>query len=108
MDTITREDVQQALETRSTIKIIDVLDERMYDKYHLPGAINVPVDNDFDRKIQSVARDKSEPVIVYCLDSDCEASAKAARLMESLGYEEVYDYQAGKADWKEAGLPVNS
>jgi hypothetical protein len=43
---------------------------------------------------------------VYCYDTDCDASPKAARRMEDLGYQTVYDYEAGKVDWKEAGLPV--
>jgi rhodanese-related sulfurtransferase len=45
-------------------------------------------------------------VIVYCHDEDCDASPKAARRMDALGYQRVYDYEAGKVDWKQAGLPV--
>jgi len=33
-------------------------------------------------------------------------SARAAWRLESLGFEEVYRYAAGKADWMAAGLPL--
>jgi len=34
-------------------------------------------------------------------------SPRAACRLESLGFEQVYDYVAGKADWKGAGLPLD-
>ena len=33
-------------------------------------------------------------------------SARAAWRLEELGFSEVYDYDAGRQDWQEAGLPV--
>jgi Mg/Co/Ni transporter MgtE len=33
-------------------------------------------------------------------------SPRAAWRLESLGFEEVYDYEAGKEDWAAAGLPL--
>ncbi len=33
-------------------------------------------------------------------------SPRAASRLESIGFEEVYDYVAGKADWGSAGLPL--
>ena len=44
--------------------------------------------------------------MVYCYDLKCSASPKAAEKMDELGYRDVFDYEAGKMDWKEAGLPV--
>ena len=77
-----------------------------YREYHLPGAIRVPADENFGHSIQKAIPDKSTPVIVYCLNHACTASPKAARKLDQLGYEKVYDYEAGKQDWKAAGLPV--
>ena len=87
--------------------VVDVLPRDAYREYHLPGAINVPVgDDDFDGKIREAVPDREATVVVYCANRDCDASPKAAERMEALGYAEVYDYEAGKEDWKEAGLPV--
>ena len=33
-------------------------------------------------------------------------SPRAASRLEALGFDEVYDYAAGKADWGSAGLPL--
>jgi hypothetical protein len=33
-------------------------------------------------------------------------SPRAASRLESLGFEQVYDFVAGKADWGSAGLPL--
>jgi hypothetical protein len=33
-------------------------------------------------------------------------SPGAASRLESIGFERVYDYVAGKADWESAGLPL--
>src|ERR687896_1369267 len=33
-------------------------------------------------------------------------SPRAASRLESIGFEDVYDYVAGKADWGSAGLPL--
>jgi rhodanese-related sulfurtransferase len=105
MQAISRDQLNQRLGEEG-LPIVEVLPEKYYRKFHLPGAVNIPLDEGFDEAIQRQVPDKSSPVVVDCLDSSCEASRKAARRMEDLGYEHVLDYEAGKADWKEAGLPV--
>ena len=104
MQTISREEVKEKL--RSDAAVIDVLAPETFRKFHLPHAVNVPVDDQFDEKIQQAVPDKSKPVVVYCYDQECTASPKAAERMEQLGYEHVFDYEAGKIDWQAAGLPV--
>lgn len=89
-----------------SLALVEVLAADQYRDFHLPGAVNVPLDERFDEAVQQAVPDMSSPVVVYCLDTDCEASAKAARRLEELGYQKVYDYTAGKLDWKEAGLPI--
>ena len=107
MKTMTRDEVKQVT-AHNGAKIVEVLDEKHFDEFHLPGAINVPLDDEFDERIQAVVPNKHEKVIVYCQDSDCPASSKAANRMEELGYEHVFDYERGKMDWKKAGLPVEN
>ena len=105
MQTISRDKTNELI-SDDGIAIVDVLSAEKFNDYHLPGAVNVPLGEQFDEQIQEVVPDKSTPVLVYCYDSDCDASPKAARRLDKLGYETVYDYEAGKVDWKEAGLPV--
>ena len=105
--TITRDEVKQATKEPG-VTVVEVLDEEHFDEFHLPGAINVPLGDDFDARIRAEVPSKSETVIVYCGDRHCPASAKAAERMQALGYQNVYDYEGGKLDWKHAGLPIAS
>lgn len=108
METISRDQARSLVKDREqeNVTVVEALPEEYFNKYHLPGARNVPLDENFDETIQQVAPDKSQPVMVYCADADCDASPKAAKRMEELGYTRVFDYEAGKVDWKEAGLTV--
>jgi rhodanese-related sulfurtransferase len=108
MTTITREKVKQQLDRHEGATLVEVLDEDHYQEFHLPGAINVPLSEEFERRIADAVPIKDERVILYCQDVDCPASAQAAERMETMGYSNVYDYEAGKADWKRAGLPIES
>jgi len=105
MQTIQREELNERM-ANEQLPVVDVLARKYFRKFHLPGAVNVPFDEQFDERIEREVPEKDAPVVVYCADEECQASRKAARRMEELGYRQVFDYEAGKMDWKEAGLPV--
>src|SRR5690606_15568071 len=88
------------------IRLVDVLSPESYAEYHLPGAINIPLTDDFENQVNARLQDKDEKIVVYCMDEDCPASDKAAQRLEAMGYQCVLDYAAGKSDWKNHGLPV--
>lgn len=106
MQTITREQLRHELDAPTNPLVIDVLPPKDYRESHLPSAINVPFGTQFDQQIQRAVPDKHQRVVVYCRDTECTASEKAADAMERAGYSDVVRYQAGKEDWKLAGLPT--
>jgi rhodanese-related sulfurtransferase len=106
MNMISREQLEKKMEQSEEFALVEVLGSDEYEAFHLPGAINVPLGAGFDERIQHALPDKRCPVVVYCMDQDCNASPAAARRLEELGYEHVYDYAAGKQDWQAAGLRV--
>ncbi|REJ94072.1 MAG: rhodanese-like domain-containing protein [Planctomycetota bacterium] len=106
MHTFGRDDLQELLGNDTDVTLVEVLTEESFAEFHLPEAVNVPLKEGFEERIQEVVPDKSKPVVVYCANAECDASSKAARRLDELGYEQVYDYEGGKADWKAAGLPV--
>jgi len=109
MQSISRAEVQAKIDGPESMTVIEALPRKSFDDFHLPGAINIPVDDDhFDEKLEKAVPEKSDPIIVYCMDNSCDASPKAGKRMEALGYSNVFDYEGGKKDWKEAGLPVES
>ena len=105
MTPINRMQLKQMLD-QDAVTLVEVLDEDQFAEFHLPGAINVPVSGNFEHDIQNAVPDHHEPVVVYCYDEDCDASPRAAERMEELGYDRVYDYAAGKMEWKMSNMPV--
>ncbi len=85
-------------------QLVEVLPANEYEEDHIPGAISLPL-----RKLEKEARDvldMARPVIVYCWDTVCDLSPRAAWRLEALGFQQVYDYESGKVDWMGAGLPT--
>lgn len=96
----TRDDVQKLIADGA--QIVEVLEKREFDDAHLPGAIHIPL----VKLVQRAGElDRGRPVVVYCYDSLCDMSPRAAARLESLGFDDVHDYVASKVDWIGAGLP---
>lgn len=103
MQSIDRHEVGR-LVAEEAAQLVEVLPAEEYNDEHLAGAVNIPL-----KQLGGEARDRLDPsraVIVYCYDYQCDMSPRAAYRLESLGFGQVYDYVAGKADWTAAGLPT--
>jgi rhodanese-related sulfurtransferase len=103
---INRDEVLKNIESGSAI-VVEALPKEYYAEAHLPGALNLPVD-DVDTLAPALLPDKDADVIVYCANSPCQNSGTVANRLIELGYTHVSDYDAGKADWLAAGLPTES
>lgn len=108
METLTTEQVQQMKQSNGPA-LINVLDEKYFRKQHIPGSKNIPLSTDnFVQKVEQTAGGKDQPVIVYCANTECDASPKAAQELDKSGFQTVYDFEGGMDAWKDAGLPVES
>jgi rhodanese-related sulfurtransferase len=100
--TIGRRSVQRLLANGATL--IDVLPDEEFENEHIIGAIHIPLRTlDFHT---TAHLEKHSPVIVYCWDLRCDLSVRASWRLESLGFTDVYDYEAGETDWVAYGLPT--
>ena len=63
---------------------------------------------DVREKAPEVIGDKQHPVVTYRAGVTCKNSTRMAEALERLGYENVYEYEEGKPDWQEAGLPLEA
>lgn len=104
---ISREDLKTLIASGKKHTIVEALPKQYYEAEHLPGAINIPHDA-VPATIASFIPNKSEPIIVYCANTECRNSHAAAEAMRGLGYSLVYEYAEGKKGWKEAGLPLET
>lgn len=97
---IRRKDVKTLI-AQGRAQLVEVLPASAYKKEHLPQAVNIPLQNMNANTTKPLRKDVA--VIVYCQDYQCDLSARAAWRLENMGFQEVYRYTAGKADWLAAG-----
>jgi rhodanese-related sulfurtransferase len=102
---ITRDEIKLLLDDGSPIRLVEVLAAYHYRKYHLPGAINLPILG-MRHLAEQMLPDKSALIVVYCLNARCASSARAVTLLGEMGYTHVREYREGKEDWLAAGYPV--
>jgi rhodanese-related sulfurtransferase len=83
-----------------------ILDIRTPDEYaagHIAGAINIDYyQPDFEAKLSAL--DPAVPYVMYCNSGN--RSANALPLMDSIGFDEVYEIDGGIQAWYSAGHPV--
>jgi rhodanese-related sulfurtransferase/DNA-binding transcriptional ArsR family regulator len=92
---------------RARMGLVTVLDVRPPEEYkagHLPGAINVPLE-DIARHIKQLP--KTREVIAYCRGPYCLLSVDAVALLRKKGFK-ARRLEDGFPEWKAAGLPVES
>ena len=88
---------------------VDARAPQQFNAGHIPGAINLPLD-DVDRVFPSVAdRLRQAPeVIVYCGRNACSLSTKVALLLRRRGLTNVALFPDGWDAWMAAGYPTAS
>lgn len=105
MKTITREQLYARLNSGEPTVVIEALPKKYFEAEHIPGAINIPHDEILKRAATELP-DKNATIVVYCASTPCQNSKIATQALTSLGYQNAFEYVEGKADWKEAGLPL--
>lgn len=101
---IDREELKKKIDRGESFRLVEVLAPKEYERLHIRGAENIPLAK-VGREATS-RYDKNDTIVVYCADSECKASPMAAQKLDTLGFTVVFDYVEGKADWVEAGYPV--
>ncbi len=86
--------------------LVDVLSERSYNEGHIPGAINIPVDNLNEDTLLEEKITKDDIIVVYCASYACQKSTKAAKRLLGMGYDKTFDFKPGKRGWRRAGLQL--
>jgi len=81
--------------------VINVLDKNNYEDCRIAGSINVPFE-----EVETFAKDldRKAEIVVYCANYSCTASSAAAQKLKELGFENVWAYEGGTAEWYQMGL----
>ena len=90
---------------RSTDGLVTVLDVRPSEEYevgHIPGALNVPLD---EIKQYLATLPKEQEIIAYCRGEYCVLAFEAVAALRKKGFT-ARRLEEGYPEWRAAGLPV--
>jgi rhodanese-related sulfurtransferase len=105
METITADELKQRVENDEGA-VVNVLRPEDYAEEHIPNSSNIPMPEAEERFPEEFEMD--DDIVVYCADAECSASPDVAETLESLGFENVKDYEEGLAGWKAQGYETES
>lgn len=105
MDTINRTELADAIESGDVV-VVDALPAAPFSTRHLPGAVNLTIENIDDASDR--LPDPAAPIVVYSTDATCGRAPELAEALTGAGYRDVRLYTDGIADWAAAGLPLES
>lgn len=105
---VSLEVLQNVIQSKSKILLIDGRSESAYHRGHIPGAVNIPYiqrDYFFKKLLADVARET--PIIVYCSGENCNTSVKLARsLSGKFGFIHVRVFEGGWEEWVKGKNPI--
>lgn len=102
--TITASELLKKMDADSALIVVNVLGEEYYNKCHIKGSINVPLE-----QLQGIALEswnKNDKIVVYCAHSGCPLSGNAFKLLDKLGFTHVCAFEGGIKEWCEKKYPV--
>lgn len=83
--------------TQNDVTVIDVRTAGEYQEGHIKNAKNINVQSkDFREKMEKF--DKEQPIYIYCRSGT--RSGKAGKILEEMGFVEIYDLNGGILSWK--------
>ena len=99
--TIHTNELRRLRTAHSDLLLIDVMPKATFDKDHIHGARNIPVDSaDFVAAVGRVAGRKDRKIVVYCAGESCDASKRAAAKLVAGGYVDATAYEGGLSAWR--------
>lgn len=81
--------------------MVDVRGEDEWQQQHIPGTINIPLDQLMER-LPELDPYKETPIITQCQKG--VRSQQASTVLKSLGFSKVYNLEGGIEAWHKAGL----
>jgi len=93
---ITTDQLKERIEDKSdnNFIIVDIRDDASFDEAHIPGAVNIPL-NELGYRWFSL--DKSKDIIVYCFTG--VTSEVACQILINAGFKDVYNMTGGIKAW---------
>ena len=98
--TITTEQLLDMMVRHDDFNLINVLDKNDFERQHIPGSANIPVNDDrFLEHAEGYVSTPYRKIVVYDDGLSGELSAIAARKLHMAGFVNVYHYRGGMKEW---------
>ncbi len=88
----------------SGLVVINVLDKELYNDCHIQGSINVELD-ELEQYVRNIH--KETEIVIYCSNYFCSTSEFAAKKLKALGFDNIWIYKGGTAEWYQKRLPTS-
>lgn len=99
----TVKDIHERMESGETFYLVDVREDREWERSHLPNAVHIGK-GVIERDIETKIPDTDAEIVLYC--GGGYRSALAADALQQMGYRNVCSMDGGFRGWNEAGYSV--
>jgi len=104
-------DVSEKLDNKEELLIIDIREPYEYDSLYIQDSINVPrgilesaCDYGYEETVPLLAAARDQQVVLVCRSGN--RSVLAAKVLQQMGYTQVYSMKTGMAGWNDYELPM--
>ncbi|MGM0433669.1 MAG: ArsR/SmtB family transcription factor [Pseudomonadota bacterium] len=101
LDALDADELMERIESGG-VTLLDVRPEQEYAAGHLPGALNIPVE-ELQERLRELPQGRT--IVAYCRGPFCALSGDAVQLLREQGLEAVR-FDSGYPEWKASGMPV--
>jgi rhodanese-related sulfurtransferase len=102
---ISAEELQVLIAENAETVIVDTRGAKYFDGTVIKGSKVLAVNDITAESLAAIAPNKEAPLVLYCQNLECPASAKAAHKAKELGYTNILKYPGGIEEWVEKKLP---
>lgn len=108
MNLISRDELKAKLDAGDNIQLVMMLNDYDYRTLHIPGSLHfqpVSLQMEWVKADLSMLRHDDE-IVVYATNEFCPNGRWGYQLLKANGFQNLYLYGGGIADWEAAGYPL--
>lgn len=95
--------LKKLIDDKESMFLLDVREPHEYQAGHIPGAVNVSV-NELQARVNELPQDMDMRIVAYCASG--MRSGRAAAFLRQYGYKNVFSLKGGYNNWASTGNPT--
>lgn len=88
----------EKLERKDQFKLVMTYSEMAFKAKHIPGSLNIHSEESAAGLLEF-----TDEIVVYCVNKQCVASVTAYRILENMGFKNLYRFAGGLEEWESDG-----